>query len=195
MGASASSSTGAAKSTSRVIPQGYVKQVDKPFYDSYDGVLFCVDYNRGKCTNPKCTHWHHCNFVGCPKTAANECQSCLHDIRYGPQSKPKAMGPTKATDSGASGSSVLAPSSASAQKQKLVVDCLQGMHTAALVASRPPRQTPRRAGPKAGEKRPRAIPPPPKTILAGPDAAAGPVEQKRARAGLFPIVKPLVVAI
>ena len=151
---------------------------------SYDGVLFCVDYNRGKCTNPKCTHWHHCNFVGCPKTAAKECQSCLHDIRYGPQSKPKAMGKTKAIGSGASDSSVLAPSSASAQKT-----------TAALVASRPPRQTPRRAGPKAGAKRPRAIPPPPKTILAGPDAAAGPVEPKRARVAPLPVVQPLVVAV
>ena len=184
MGESASASAGAAKPASRTIPKGYVKQVDKPFYDSYDGVLFCVDYNRGKCTNPKCTHWHHCNFVGCTKLAANECQSCLHDIRYGPQSKPKAMGKTKAIGSGASDSSVLATSSASAQKP-----------TAAVVASRPPRQTPRLAGPKAGEKRPRALPPPPKTILAGPDAAAGPVEQKRARAGLFPIVKPLVVSV
>ena len=41
---------------------------------------------------------------------------------------------------------------------------------------------PRLAGPKAGQKRPRAIPPPPKTILAGPDAGAGSVEPKRARA-------------
>ena len=121
---------------------------------------------------------------GCPKTAANECQSCLHDIRYGPQSKPKAMGKTKAIGSGASDSSVLATSSASAQKP-----------TAAVVASRPPRQTPRRAGPKAGAKRPRAIPPPPKTILAGPDAAAGPVEPKRARVAPLPVVQPLVVAV
>ena len=146
-----------------MIPKGYVKQVDKPFYDSYDGVLFCVDYNRGKCTNPKCTLWHHCNFVGCSKTAVNECQSCLHDIRYGPQSKPPAIGaPTQ--------SPIAAPA-----------------------ASRPPRQTPRLAGPKAGQKRPRALPPPPKTILPGPDAAAGPVEQKRARAGPLPVVKPLTV--
>ena len=184
MGESAAASDGAAKSASRVIPKGYVKQVNKPFYDSYDGVLFCVDYNRGKCTNPKCTHWHHCNFVGCPKTALNECQSCLHDIRYGPQSKPKAMAQTKSGSSGAMAGSDLATSSASTQKS-----------SAALLASRPPRQTPRLAGPKAGEKRPRAIPPPPKTILAGPDAGAGPIDQKRARAGPVPAVQPIVITV
>ena len=184
MGESAASSNGAATAASRVIPTGYVKQVDKPFYDSFDGVLFCVDYNRGKCTNPKCTLWHHCNFVGCTKTAVNECQSCLHDIRYGPQSKSQAMAQTKSGPSGAMAGSDLATSSASTQNSP-----------AAPLESRPPRQTPRLAGPKAGEKRPRAIPPPPKTILAGPDAGAGPIEQKRARAGPFPVVKPIVVTV
>ena len=184
MDAPATLPAGTTKSASRVLPKGYVKQVDKPFYDSYDGVLFCVDYNRGKCSNSKCTHWHHCNFVGCSKTALNECQSCLHDFRYGPQSKPKAIVQTKAIASGVSDGSKLATSPAPTQKS-----------TAAHVASRPPRQTPRLAGPKAGDKRPRAFPPPPKTILPGPDAAAGPVDKKRPRAGLLPGVQPLVISI
>ena len=60
-GAKGYSQPGHTDAQGRTVVQG------KPFFYSYQGIEYCVKYNRGTCNDPKCPKWHCCNYIHCPQ--------------------------------------------------------------------------------------------------------------------------------
>ena len=61
--------------------KGHVQCQGKPFWESYQGVKFCVAYNQNRpCPVPNCNQWHWCSHIECNK--GKSCKAINHHVQY-----------------------------------------------------------------------------------------------------------------